>query len=430
MALVWNMLNRIRSTYREFPSKFWTLVGASFIDGVGSTMIFPFFALYITHKFDVGMTEAGLLLGIFSVAGFFGGLMGGALTDRIGRKALMLFGLIFSAVSSVSMGLVNVYVVFFPLVIAVGLLSDVAWPAQSAMIADMLPEDQRPEGYGILRVARNVSWMVGPTVAGLLAAQSYLLLFILDAISSIITAAIIYRLIPETMPERSPEAKSESLAQTFRGYLKALADGSFVSFLFISIIMNLVYIQLYSTFSVYLRDVHGIPTQGYGFLMSMNATLVVLTQFSITRWTKRYPAMIMLALGSAFYLTGFTMFGFVSAYAFFAIGMLLVTVGEMIVMPVAQALVARLAPADMRGRYMATFSLAWTIPAAVGPIAAGVILDNFNPDLVWYLSGILETFAVAGFLLLHLRLRMRLASQSIPKPSRPLPAEPSHGDTG
>src|SRR3990172_9440162 len=377
MALVWNMLNRIPSTYSEFPSKFWTLVGASFIDGVGSTMIFPFFALYITHKFDVGMTEAGLLLGIFSVAGFFGGLMGGALTDRIGRKALMLFGLIFSAVSSVPMGLVNVYAVFFPLVIAVGLLSDVAWPAQSAMIADMLPEDQRPE----------------------------------------------------TMPERSPEAKSESLAQTFRGYLKALADGSFVSFLFISIIMNLVYIQLYSTFSVYLRDVHGIPTQGYGFLMSMNATLVVLTQFSITRWTKRYPAMIMLALGSAFYLTGFTMFGFVSAYAFFAIGMLLVTVGEMIVMPVAQALVARLAPADMRGRYMATFSLAWTIPAAVGPIAAGVILDNFNPDLVWYLSGFLETFAVAGFLLLHLRLRMRLASQSIPKPSRPLPAEPSHRDT-
>ena len=96
------MLNRIRSTYREFPSKFWILVGASFIDGVGSTMIFPFFALYITQKFDVGMTEAGVLLGIFSLAGFFGSLLGGALTDRIGRRALLLFGLIFSAVSSIS----------------------------------------------------------------------------------------------------------------------------------------------------------------------------------------------------------------------------------------------------------------------------------------------------------------------------------------
>jgi MFS family permease len=404
------MMNRIRSAYNEFPSKFWILVGASFIDGVGSTMIFPFFALYITHKFGVGMTQAGVLLGIFSTAGFFGSILGGALTDRIGRKALLLFGLIFSAASSVSMGLVNVFAVFFPLVVVVGLLSDVAWPAQSAMIADMLDEDQRAEGFGILRVARNVSWMVGPTIAGLVAAQSYLLLFILDAISSTITAAIIFRLIPETMPERSPEARGESLSRTFQGYLKGLTDGSFASFLLISIIMNLVYVQLYSTFSVYLRDVHGISTQGYGFLMSMNATLVVLTQFSITRWVKRRPEMIMLALGSAFYLLGFTSFGFVTTYPQFAVGMLLVTVGEMIVMPVGQALVARLAPADMRGRYMATFAMAWTIPSAIGPWAAGVILDNFNPNLVWYLSGVFSAVAIAGFLMLHVRLRERLSS--------------------
>jgi MFS family permease len=410
------MLNRIRTTYYEFPSKFWILVGASFIDGVGSTMIFPFFALYITQKFDVGMTEAGALLGIFSISGFFGSMLGGALTDRIGRKALLLFGLVFSAASSVSMGLVNVYVVFFPLVVVVGLLSDIAWPAQSAMVADMLPEDQRAEGFGMLRVARNVSWMVGPTIAGFLAAQSYLLLFILDAITSIVTAAIIYRLIPETMPERSPEAEVESLAQTFRGYLRGLADGSFTSFLVISMIMNLVYVQLYSTFSVYLRDVHGIPTQGYGFLMSMNATLVVLAQFSITRWTKRHPEMIMLTLGSAFYLVGFSSFGFVSAYSMFAVGMVLVTVGEMIVIPVAQALVAKLAPIEMRGRYMATFAMAWTIPSAVGPWAAGVILDTYNPNWVWYLSGCLLAFAVAGFLMLHVRLRERLTTSPVPEP--------------
>jgi MFS family permease len=340
-------------------------------------------------------------------------MMGGALTDRIGRRALLLFGLVFSAASSDSMGLVDVFAVFFPLVVVVGLLSDVGWPAQSAMIADMLPEGQRAEGFGILRVARNVSWMVGPTIAGLLATQSYLLLFILDAISSIITAVIIYRLIPETMPERSQEAKSESLAQTFRGYLRGLADSSFVAFLIISMIMNLVYVQLYSTFSVYLRDAHGIPTQGYGFLMSMNATLVVFTQFSITRWTKRNPEMIMLALGTLFYLVGFSSFGFVSSYALFAVGMLLITVGEMIVIPVAQALVARLAPVDMRGRYMATFAMAWTIPSAIGPWAAGVILDNFNPDWVWYLSGILSAVAVGGFLLLHARLRERLATPSM-----------------
>ena len=80
------MLTRIQKTYREFPLPFRVLVGAAFIDRVGGTMLFPFFALYVTEKFHVGMTEAGLLLGIFSLAGLVGGMVGGALTDKIGRR--------------------------------------------------------------------------------------------------------------------------------------------------------------------------------------------------------------------------------------------------------------------------------------------------------------------------------------------------------
>src|SRR3972149_6520714 len=99
------MLNRFRVTAKEFPGKFWILVGARFIDAVGRTIVMPFFALYVTQRFDVGMTEAGALFAVFSIAGFFGNMMGGGLTDRFGRKGILLFGLVFSALSSVSMGL-------------------------------------------------------------------------------------------------------------------------------------------------------------------------------------------------------------------------------------------------------------------------------------------------------------------------------------
>ncbi len=100
-------MSRFRKTYHEYPRNFWVLVGSSFIDRVGGTMIHPFFALYITQKFGVGMTQAGVLLGIFSISGLVGSMAGGAITDRFGRKGMVLFGLVFSAVSSVSMGLVN-----------------------------------------------------------------------------------------------------------------------------------------------------------------------------------------------------------------------------------------------------------------------------------------------------------------------------------
>jgi MFS family permease len=414
------MLKRIRATYHEYPLKFWVLVGASFIDGVGRTLINPFFALYLTQKFHVGMTQAGALFAIFSVSGLFGNMLGGGLTDRFGRKGMVLFGLVFSALSSISMGLVNRLSVFYGLAVFVGFLSDIAGPAHGAMVADMLPERQRAEGFGVLRVAGNLSWIVGPTIGGLLATRSFLSLFILDAVCSLITATIVLRLIPETRPEAHDTAARESMGQTFRGYGRVLTDGGYVGFLMIAAIMNLVYLQLYSTFSVFLRDVHGISPREYGFLLSMNAVLVVVMQFWVTRRVNRYPPMVMMALGSVLYMIGFGLYGFVSAYALFAAAMIIITVGEMIVIPTSQALVARFAPADMRGRYMAIFSMCWTIPSAIGPWAAGLIMDNVNPNWVWYLAGMFSLVAVIGFLALHVRTRTRFATR--PEATTPVAA--------
>ena len=90
----------LQELYHEFPPRFWIVVGVHFIDKIGGTLAFPFFALYITGKFNVGMTEAGILLGLLSVAGILGSVVGGGLTDRLGRRKLILFGLVASALSA------------------------------------------------------------------------------------------------------------------------------------------------------------------------------------------------------------------------------------------------------------------------------------------------------------------------------------------
>ena len=101
------MFSKLSDIYKEFPSQFWMVVGVSFIDRIGGTMLFPFFALYITQRFDVGMTQAGIILGFFSLFGMGGSMIGGALTDKYGRRSLILFGLVFSAVTTLSLGLVT-----------------------------------------------------------------------------------------------------------------------------------------------------------------------------------------------------------------------------------------------------------------------------------------------------------------------------------
>ncbi|MCK5054635.1 MAG: MFS transporter [Anaerolineales bacterium] len=412
------MFTQIKETYNEFPRTFWTLVGASFIDRLGGTMIFPFFALYITQKFNVGMTQAGVLLAIFSVAGLVGSMIGGALTDKFGRRGMVLFGLVFSALSSVSMGLVNELSHFYLLAVFVGSLSNIAGPAHQAMVADLLPEQKRTEGFGILRVAGNLAWIFGPMIGGLVAGSSYLMLFILDAITSLIVAFIVFRSIPETKPQVSETEDKKTLAQTFIGYRVVLADRLYLVYLLVSMLMLIAYQQMYHTLSVYLRDSHGVPERGFGALLSIDAAIVVLLQFWVTRRVRDRPPMVMMAAGTALYMVGLTMFGFVSTYWLFVAAILLLTFGEMLVMPVSQALAARFATEDMRGRYMAFYSLAWAIPSTIGPWAAGLILDNYNPDWVWYAAGIACAIAVAGFLALHMSAQRRFAAVPVEETQR------------
>ncbi|HEX2981663.1 MAG TPA: MFS transporter, partial [Anaerolineaceae bacterium] len=351
------MITRFKQIYYEFPRKFWIVVAVAFIDRIGGTLLFPFFSLYITQKFNVGMTQAGVVLGMFSIFGLFGGMIGGALSDKFGRRKLILFGLVSSALSTLGLGMVNSLSVLYAVAIVVGLLSDFAGPAHQAMIADILPEKQRQEGFGILRVVANMSWIIGPTIGGFVANRSFFALFVMDAVISCFVAVLFYLLISETKPEPRPGQERESILQIFKGYGQVTKDFAFMAFLVASMLMGTVYQQMYNSLSVYLRDHHGIDPQGYGFLLTASAITVILFQFTVTRLIKRRPPFLMMALGTVFYMIGFGMFGFVNAYVLFAAAIVIITIGEMVIMPTSQALAANFAPADMRGRYMAVYGL-------------------------------------------------------------------------
>lgn len=399
------MLTRLKATYAEFPPLFWIIVGTLFIDSIGSTLLFPFFALYITQKFHVGMTEAGILLGMSSLFGLIGSMIGGALTDRFGRRRLILFGLVFSALSSLLFGLARDVKLLYFLVVIVGLLSRVATPAHDAMLADILPESKRREAFGITRVVFNYAWIVGTALGGLIAARSFLALFIADAVLSLTVAIILYRFLPETKPTSQVETKrSESLFSTVAGYRVVLRDLAYMGFTLAGMIVLIVYQQQYSALAVYLRDVHNISSKSYGLMLSITGLEVVLFQIWISRIIRKYHPFLMMTLGALFFMAGFAMIGLVRGFEFFLLAVTIATIGEMIMFPTNKALAINFAPADMRGRYMAIYDLGWTIPATFGPAAAGLILDHYDPDLLWFFGGLLCCVSAISFYALHFRL--------------------------
>ena len=330
------------------------------------------------------------------------------MTDKFGRKAMLIFGLVVSALTALMMGFVNDFSVFYIITAIVGLFSNAGGPAQQAMVADLLPEKQRAEGFGVMRVIANLAVVIGPAIGGLLASRSYLYLFILDAVISTVTALFVVIVLPETKPQTSEDHEKENFTKTLSGYSTVLKDRLFVVYILISMLLTIAYMQMNSTLSVFLRDVHQVAPQGYGYLLSLNAAMVVVLQFWVTRRLSKYPPLLMMALGTLLVGAGLTIFGFTSLYAVFIVAMIILTIGEMVWAPVGQALVARFAPEDMRGRYMALFGFAWIIPSAIGPLAAGIIMDNYNPNWVWYACGIISAVAALGFAAMHARAGHRL----------------------
>jgi MFS family permease len=393
------MLNSIKKTYNGFPSLFWVIVFTSFIDSIGSTLLFPFFALYITEKFGVGMTQAGILIGMSSLAGIIGSTIGGALTDRFGRRRLILFGLVFSAISSLSFGLANDINLLYFLVILVGLLSRVAAPAQDAMMADILPENKRQEGFGITRVVFNFSWIIGTAIGGVMAEKSFFALFLTDAILSGLVALILYFKLPETQPAHHKEAKqNEPLQKTFADYRIVLRDAGYISFTVAGILSLLVYQQQYSSLPVYLRDTHNISPKYYGEMIALTGLEVVLLQFWISRKIRKLKPFLTMTAGVMFFMAGFTLIGLVHDLRMFYLVMIIITIGEMIVFPTNRVIATGFAPEDMRGRYMAIYDLGWTLPATIGPAAAGLILDHYNPNYLWYIGGAFCALSALPFL--------------------------------
>jgi MFS family permease len=300
----------------------------------------------------------------------------------------------------------DVRILYF-LVVIVGLLSRVSAPAHDAMMADILPASKRQEAFGITRVVFNYAWIVGTALGGLIAAQSFLALFVIDAVLSLTVAIILYRFLPETKPASHVEAemkKSESILRTVAGYRIVLRDLGYMGFTLAGMIVLIIYQQQYGALAVYLRDVHNIGSKSYGLMLSITGLEVVLFQIWISRTIRKYPPFLMMALGALFFMAGFAMIGFVQGFSFFLAAVIIATVGEMIFFPTNKALAANFSPTEMRGRYMAIYDLGWTLPATFGPAAAGLILDRYNPNLLWYVGGILCALSAVSFYALHLWL--------------------------
>jgi MFS family permease len=151
---------------------------------------------------------------------------------------------------------------------------------------------------------------------------------------------------------------------------------------------------------VYANNIYNVPERQYGFIPTTNALMVVFLQMSVTRSTKRHRPLPVRAIGTLFYTVAVGSVALGHSFFGFWVSIIIMTIGELILMPTASTYVADSAPADMRGRYMSVAGLTWSVAAGTAPLLGGYLNDNITPVATWYGGFLIGILGIIGFLIL------------------------------
>jgi MFS family permease len=225
------------------------------------------------------------------------------------------------------------------------------------------------------RFAINLGFAVGPATAGFLADQSFLYVFVGDAITSFVYGVVALLALPHGVRSSGKDEKP------YEGLRYALTDRPFLLFLAATLCMTWIEFQLHSTFPLHIVAM-GFSAKTYGILISINGAMIVLFELLLIAWTQKFPPQPMIALGYGLTGIGLALTGVAAGIPMLVVTVVIWTLGEMIYAPVTGAFVTGLAPERMRGRYMGMWHLTFSLGMLIGPVT-GTWLYERNPNALW-----------------------------------------------
>ena len=381
------------------PRPFWVLWAGTLINRLGM-FVEPFLALYLSGARHLSLALVGAVLASYGAGSVFSQLIGGALADRIGRRATLTAGMLANAAALLGLGYARG---LWPLVaasVAVGVTVDMYRPASSALVADLVPAAERTRAFGLLFWAVNLGFSVAMVLGGTLARAGFTPLFWADAATCAMFGLLVWRAVPETLPAVPAGDQADG-----GGFGEVMRDRLLVSFFLLMLIETSVYMQAFTTLPLAMSG-SGLPAQAYGFAMAVNGIVIVALQPVAGAWLERRDHAKVIACGIVFLGLGYGLTALASTTWQYASCVGIWTIGEILANATAVAVVSGLAPPRLRGRYNGVFGLAFSLGYLIAPIAGTRLLAHGRPAL-WLSCAAACAIAAAGQLALGPAIRRR-----------------------
>jgi MFS family permease len=381
------------ASVRSMPPAAWVLFAGSFVNRFGS-FVLVFLVIWLTEN-GYSPAQAGAAVSAYGVGALGASLLGGHLADRTGRRNAIALSMLSAAATMLALSQADTLPLVLGLSVLAGLTAELYRPASAALLADLVPSEQRVTAYALYRLAINLGFAAGPAVAGLLAERSFFLVFLGEAITSALFGIAALLFLPQGVRSQRHEEAPGELVRAIR------ADRRFQLFLVASLLTAFVYFQAQGALPLHVVD-QGFSFATFGALISLNGLVVVLLELPIAVVAQRYPRRPVIALGSALTGLGFALTAWATDVPLLALTVFIWTIGEIVSAPSSQAYVADLAPPHLRGRYQGAWGLTFGLGLILAPVL-GTAVFAVSPTALWLSCGVLGL--VAALLVLGVRPR-------------------------
>lgn len=397
----------------------WTIIVGTMFGRMATSMSIPFLSIYLIKSMGASPAEAGMVVAVSSLIGVFASFYGGYISDRIGRKKVLLFSIFSWALVFIGFAVANQIWMFFVMNALNGLCRAVFEPTSRAMLSDITDPKNRLLIFNLRYAAINVGVVIGPLL-GLQFGTS-------QSGAPFIAAGFVYILYglvlifqfgrrSDINLGRATTAQSVSLKGAFAVTSR---DRTFMYVLVGSIFCVLGYGHFSSTLPQYLElsPSFGNGAEMFTYMLSMNAVVVLIVQYPLVRWFRNFPPAVSLIVGNAFVASSLLVFGLFESRWTMMLGVIIFTIGEVLMFTLMDLLVDRIAKPELRGTYFGMIGFN-NMGNVLAPVIGGWLLTSLSaeqPLMIFLPLALLTACGIPFLLLAHWKMRDRNIDQPADK---------------
>lgn len=375
------------------------VLAVSLVGSIAGSSAYPFMGIWAIKELGAPQGTLAFAYLIGAVLAGLTGYVGGHWSDRIGRRPLILAGWGFQAVVPLALIAVGHHVyVGLGLLALLPVFGSLGGAADQAMVADLVAPERHEAAYASVRVASNLGVTIGPPIGGLLlVGGQWTHLWLGTLVLATAGFAIAYRYIPRSgayAPEGPPQRGSFGVI---------IRDSPFLLFMLSSIFATMTYVATETLLPISVTTTHHLAPAAWGFLMILNPLFVTVFQLRLTRRVAHVPAALKLGLAMPMMGVPFLLLDWNGSAPVIGLVIVIFVIGEMLWVPTSQAVVAALAPADIRGAYMGAFGGTWSVGWAATPFLGLQVRHAYGDATMWMcvatvgvIAGVLGAVAARG----------------------------------